>query len=293
MGNSFGTLYRVTTFGESHGHAVGVVIDGCPAGVELSLEKVQQTLNRRRPGTSKLVSPRQEKDRIVCISGLDKNLTLGTPLTLLVYNKDTAPADYDKLTHTYRPSHADYTTQQKYGILASSGGGRASARETIGRVAAASVAEQILAQVLPKLQVVAFVESIHQVKANNLNLATLSKEVVDQFELRCPDEKAHQKMKTLVRHVQSLGDSVGGVIRCLIQNMPVGLGSPVFDKLQADLAKALMSIPASRGFEIGSGFSACGLMGSEHNDEFYMSEGRVRTKTYHSGGSQGGISNGE
>lgn len=293
MGNTFGQLYRITTFGESHGKAVGVVIDGCPAGAKISMEIIQDDLNRRRPGVGPYVSARQEKDRVVCLSGLENNTTLGTPLTLLVYNKDQKQADYSSLQNKYRPSHADYTTEVKYGLRASSGGGRASARETIGRVAAASVAEQILADELPKLEVVAFVESMHHITVQDISVQSLTRKKIDAFELRCPEEKTHAAMKALLAKVKSAGDSVGGVIRCVIKNPPKGLGEPVFDKLQADLAKALMSLPATKGFEIGSGFLGSRMLGSEHNDEFYLDQGEIRTTTNHSGGVQGGISNGE
>jgi chorismate synthase len=291
MGNSFGHIYRVTTFGESHGGAVGVVIDGCPPGYRIDLEKVQTWLDRRRPGQSHLASPRDEKDRVECLSGLIENVTLGTPLTLIVRNEDMKQDHYSDLTQVYRPSHADYTTDAKYGIRAASGGGRASARETIGRVAAAAVAEQILEAMIPGFAVVGMVDRVKDIQAEIP--AQLSRAAVESNALRCADEANRKAMEALILQAKKTGDSVGGTIVCVIQNCPAGLGEPVFDKLEADLAKAMMSLPASKGFEVGLGFQSTYLLGSEHNDAFEMRDGRVRTSSNRSGGIQGGISNGE
>ncbi len=291
MANAFGEIFRVTTFGESHGGAVGVVIDGCPPAHKIDLEKVQAFLDRRRPGQSHLASPRNEKDRVECLSGLVDGITLGTPLTLIVRNEDMKKDHYDDLSGVYRPSHADYTTDLKYGVKAPTGGGRASARETIGRVAAAAVAEQILAKLVPDLRVVACVDRVKDVAA------TLDKKItraeVDATPLRCPDSRVQKAMEDLIVAARDQGDSVGGSIACFIYNCPGGLGEPVFDKLEADLAKAMLSLPASKGFEVGSGFAGTYLYGSEHNDAFVVKDGKISTSSNRSGGIQGGISNGE
>lgn len=293
MANSFGHLFRVTSFGESHGGGVGVVIDGCPAGYSISIPKIQAFLDRRRPGQSVLSSPRQEKDQVVCLSGLEEGKTLGTPIALVVYNKDAKKDHYSDMAKVFRPSHADYTTEVKYGIRPSSGGGRASARETIARVAAAALAEQILEELCPSLKVFAYVESVKDLKADAIDPYGLSREKIDEHILRCPDEEIREKMSALILDAKKRGDSVGGCIRCFCISPPKGLGEPVFDKLEADLAKAMMSLPASKGFEIGEGFAATQLYGSEHNDEFEVRNEEIRTKTNFSGGIQGGISNGE
>jgi len=294
MGNTFGKLFAVTTFGESHGGAVGVVIDGCPPGHPIDLTKVQTWLDRRRPGQSALTSPRAELDQVECLSGMENGVTLGTPLTLMVRNTDAKPAHYGDLTSVYRPSHADFTTEAKFGLRAASGGGRASARETIGRVAAAAVAEQILATLAPNLKVVAFVSSVKDLSASISTTDPIDRATVERHPLRCPDDKARAAMEKLILATKAAGDSVGGTIDCFIDGCPVGLGEPVFDKLEADLAKAVMSLPATKGFEVGHGFAATKLYGSEHNDAFTTDpNGRVRTVTNRSGGIQGGISNGE
>ena len=293
MSNTFGTLFRVTSFGESHGPAVGVVIDGCPPGHFIDVLKIQAFLDRRRPGQNILTSPRKELDRIQCVSGLEDGVTLGTPITLLVENKDRKTEDYKQLENIFRPSHADYTTQSKFGLRSKSGGGRASARETLGRVAAASVAEQILTKLMPNFKVIAYVESIKNLRIPEQDPFSLCRESLCENWLVCPDEQVRLKMEELIIKVKNEGDSVGGVIRCFCLNPPVGLGEPVFDKLEADLAKAMMSLPATKGFEIGEGFSATEMLGSEHNDAYTMIQQRVRTKSNHSGGIQGGISNGE
>lgn len=293
MDNTFGLLFRVSTFGESHGGGVGVVIDGCPAGHELSLDRVQEFLDRRRPGQSHLSTPRSELDEVTCLSGLSNNITLGTPIALFVRNKDAKKDHYSDLSEVYRPSHADYVTDAKFGIKAPSGGGRASARETIGRVAAAAVAEQILEALIPGFKVVAYVESVKNIRASCDTPENITRNQVEATPLRCPDSNVQSQMEKLIVDAKKSGDSVGGVIFCGISHCPVGLGGPVFDKLEADLAKAMMSLPASKGFEVGSGFSATQYLGSEHNDAFEIRQGDVRTKTNRSGGIQGGISNGE
>ncbi|MDD1422597.1 chorismate synthase, partial [Dolichospermum sp. ST_sed1] len=251
-------------------------------------------LNRRRPGQNHLTTPRQEPDQVVCLSGMEDQKTLGTPLTLIVYNQDKKPEDYSKMSQSFRPSHADFTTQIKYGIRAKSGGGRSSARETIARVISGAVAEQILEAKLPQMKIIAWVESIHSIRLESVDFSTLSRQKIDQYITRCPDDETHKKMEQVIIEAKKKGDSVGGVIRCIVLNPPIGLGSPVFDKLEAELAKAMMSLPATKGFEIGSGFNSTTMFGSQHNDEFFIdADGAVRTKTNNSGGIQGGISNGE
>jgi chorismate synthase len=298
MSSRFGQLFSVTTFGESHGGGVGVVIDGCPAGLALDLEYVQAQLDRRRPGQSALTSPRDEKDRVELLSGLDpeSGKTLGTPLALLVRNENQKSKDYGNLANLYRPSHADYTYEAKYGLRAVAGGGRASARETIGRVASGAVAEQLL-RALADVEIVAWVASVADVEAGPVDEANVSRADVDSNDVRCPDAAAAARMIEAIEAARHDRDSVGGVVRCVVRNVPPGLGEPIFDKLTADLAKAMMSLPATRGFEIGEGFAATRLRGSQHNDPFYAepAEGapRVRTRTNRSGGIQGGISNGE
>lgn len=293
MPNTFGHTFRITTFGESHGGAVGVVIDGCPAGYPIDLGKVQGWLDRRRPGQSKLSSPRQEKDQVECLSGLEHGRTLGTPIALMVRNEDQVPAHYADMKDTFRPSHADYTTWAKFGIRARSGGGRASARETIGRVAAAAIAEQILTAKLPDFRCVAWVDSVKGARAEVSDPGSVRRGEVEAHILRCPDAKNRDALEQIITDAQKAGDTVGGTIACAISGVPVGLGDPVFDKLEADLAKAMMSLPASKGFEVGLGFAASELFGSEHNDAFTIRDGRIRTTTNRSGGIQGGISNGE
>ncbi len=293
MGNTFGQVFRITSFGESHGGAVGVVIDGCPPGHRIDLDRVQGWLDRRRPGQSHLASPRAELDRVECLSGLVNGITLGTPLTLIVRNQDMKQDHYSDLQDVYRPSHADFTTDVKYGLKAPSGGGRASARETIGRVAAAAVAEQVLAQLIPGFSVLGFVDRVKDVQADVSKASTYTRTDVEAHPLRCPDEKQRPAMEKLIVEAQKAGDSVGGTIFCGIHHCPAGLGEPVFDKLEADLAKAMLSLPASKGFEVGMGFASTYLYGSEHNDAFVKEGEKIRTATNRSGGIQGGISNGE
>ena len=292
MGNSFGQLFRITTFGESHGGGIGVVIDGCPPMIEVSEAEIQRELDRRRPGQSKITTQRKEEDRCEILSGLFEGKTLGTPIGILVRNKDARPEDYAAMAKTFRPSHADFTYEAKYGIRNWQGGGRASARETIGRVAAGAVARKILRGFYPKIDIVAYVAQIHELTAK-VDRSKVKASDVDSNIVRCPDKAAAKKMISLIEKTRAEGDSLGGVIECVVRNTPVGLGEPVFDKLEADFAKGMLSLPATKGFEIGSGFSATRMRGSEHNDPFEMRGGTVRTATNFSGGIQGGISNGE
>jgi chorismate synthase len=292
MGSSFGTLFRISTFGESHGGGVGVIVDGCPPRLAVDLAAIQAELDRRRPGQSRITTPRQEEDRVDILSGLLDGLTLGTPIAMVVRNKDQRPQDYQEMAVAFRPSHADATYQAKYGIQARSGGGRASARETIGRVAAGSIAKQLLAQA-KGTEVLAWVQRIHTIEAQ-INPQEVCLEQVESNIVRCPDSAAAEQMVERIEAIGREGDSCGGLITCVVRRPPIGLGMPVFDKLEADLAKAVMSLPATKGFEIGSGFGGTLLKGSEHNDAFLPSEaGQLRTATNNSGGIQGGISNGE
>src|SRR2546422_4392701 len=292
MGNSFGQLFRVTTFGESHGGGIGVVIDGCPPKIEISQVDIQRELDRRRPGQSKITTQRQEEDRCEILSGIFEGKTLGTPIGILVRNKDARPQDYAATKEKFRPSHADFTYEAKYGIRNWQGGGRASARETIGRVAGGAIARKVLTTLFPKIEVVAFVRQIHQIVAE-INRSKVKIADVEASIVRCPDKAVAKNMIDLIEKTRADGDSLGGVIECVARNVPAGLGEPVFDKLEADLAKAMLSLPATKGFEIGSGFAGTRLTGAAHNDPFYMDGARVRTRTNHSGGVQGGISNGE
>ena len=292
MGSTFGHLFRITTFGESHGGGVGVVIDGCPPNIEITLAGIQTELDRRRPGQSRITTPRQEEDRCEILSGIFENKTLGTPISILVRNKDARPADYADVAKSFRPSHADFTYEAKYGIRNWQGGGRASARETIGRVAAGAVATGVLRSFWPALEIVGWVTQVHEIQAQ-IDRATVTRENVEQNIVRCPDGAAAEKMIALIEQARAEGDSLGGVIECVVRNLPAGLGEPVFDKLEADLARAMLSLPATKGFEIGSGFAATRMRGSQHNDAFEMEGERVRTSTNRSGGIQGGISNGE
>ncbi|XGW00629.1 MAG: chorismate synthase [Leptolyngbya sp. BL-A-14] len=292
MGNTFGHLFRITTFGESHGGGVGVVIDGCPPRLEISVEEIQAELNRRRPGQSKITTPRNEADQCEILSGIFDGKTTGTPIALLVRNKDQRSQDYDEMAVKYRPSHADATYDAKYGIRNWQGGGRSSARETIGRVAAGAIAKKILHQVAG-VEIIGYVKRIKDLEGV-VDPETVTLEQVESNIVRCPDQEAADRMIDLIEQVRKEGDSIGGVVECVARQVPKSLGMPVFDKLEADLAKGVMSLPASKGFEIGSGFAGTLLTGSEHNDEFYTDEhGNIRTVTNRSGGVQGGISNGE
>jgi chorismate synthase len=292
MGNTFGQLFRITTFGESHGGGIGVVIDGCPPKIDISEAEIQRELDRRRPGQSRITTQRKEEDRCEILSGIFEGKTLGTPIAMLVRNKDARPEDYPAIAKTFRPSHADFTYEAKYGIRNWQGGGRASARETIGRVAAGAIARRVLRTIFPKIDIVAYVAQIHEIAAK-IDMGKVEISDVDTNIIRCPDKAAAKKMISLIEKTRADGDSLGGMIECVIRNAPAGLGEPVFDKLEADLAKAMLSLPATKGFEIGSGFSAIRMRGSEHNDPFEMRGGKVRTATNFSGGIQGGISNGE
>jgi chorismate synthase len=292
MSNTFGQLFRVTTFGESHGGGIGVVIDGCPPRIEISEAEIQRELDRRRPGQSKVTTQRKEEDQCEILAGVFEGKTLGTPIAILVRNKDARPEDYIEIASKFRPSHGDYTYEAKYGIRNWQGGGRASARETIGRVAAGAIAKKTLSALYEDFDLVAYVTQIHEVRAK-IDRSTVKMSDVEKNVVRCPDAAAAKKMISLVEEIRDAGDSVGGVIECVARGVPPGLGEPVFDKLEADLAKAMLSLPAAKAFEIGSGFGATRMRGSQHNDAFETRAGRVRTTTNNSGGVQGGISNGE
>lgn len=301
--STFGSIFRVTTYGESHCKSVGCIVDGVPPGLELTEADIQPQLTRRRPGQSALSTPRNEADAVHIQSGTENGKTLGTPIGLMVMNKDHRPHDYSETDVYPRPSHADYTYLAKYGIKASSGGGRSSARETIGRVAAGAIAEKILT-LANGVEIVAFVSAIGSVAMDRdprsqkfLNLLnTITREDVDNAgPIRCPDPEVSQQMVEQVEKYRDSKDSIGGIVTCVIRNVPVGLGEPAFDKLEAMIAHAMLSIPATKGFEIGSGFVGTTIPGSQHNDPFFVDPetGRFRTKTNNSGGIQGGISNGE
>ncbi|MEJ2478309.1 MAG: chorismate synthase [Desulfobacterales bacterium] len=292
MSSSFGTLFRVTTFGESHGQGVGAVIDGCPPQMPLDETDIQPQLDRRRPAQSELTTPREEADRVAILSGVDNGITLGTPIALMVKNTDQRPADYRRMRSVPRPSHADYTYRMKYGIQASSGGGRASARETVGRVAAGAVAEKFLSKRYG-IEIVAWVSAVADIEAPSPELLSVSRKDVDRSAVRCPDTDAADKMHAAILAAQKAGDSLGGIISCVCRNIPAGLGEPLFDKIEALLAQAMLSIPATKGFEIGSGFAGSSMKGSAHNDVFIKKGAQLGTKTNYSGGVQGGISNGE
>jgi chorismate synthase len=317
MGNSFGTMFRVTTFGESHGPAVGVVVDGCPPRLPIAVEEIQRELDRRRPGQSAITTQRREADVVEILSGVHDGLTLGTPIALLVRNADQRSGDYDEMRTKFRPSHADFTYQAKYGVRAWEGGGRASARETIGRVAAGVLARKALAAA-GAIDIVAWVQRVQDLEVD-VDTSEVTRDAVESNIVRCPDGPTATKMIALIDDARKAGDSLGGVVEAVARGVPPGLGAPVFDKLDADLAKAMLSLPAAKGFEIGSGFAGTRLTGSQHNDPFYdasaepgsarrstsregvgtlpgsplVGGGRVRTRSNRSGGVQGGISNGE
>ena len=292
MSSTFGTLFRVTTFGESHGRAVGCIVDGCPARIPLAESDLQPQLDRRRPGSSALTTPRQESDTVSILSGVEHGLTLGTPIALSIPNADTRPGDYADMESVPRPSHADFTYAEKYGLRARSGGGRASARETAARVAAGALAEKMLAAFSP-VEIVAWVESVGQLDAPRPDLSAVSRTDVDATPVRCPDPHTAPRMIAAIENARDAGDSLGGVIACVCRGLPPGWGDPVFDKLTARLAHAMMSIPATRGFEIGEGFHASRMRGSQHNDPFEAAPGGgIRPASNRCGGIQGGISNG-
>ena len=291
-GNTFGKQFRITTFGESHGGGVGVVVDGCPPRLELTDDDIQIELDRRRPGQSRLVTQRQEADRVEIFSGVFEGRTIGSPIGMLVRNEDARSGAYDDMRTAYRPSHADWTTEAKYGIRNWQGGGRASARETIGRVAGGAIARKLISQVAG-IEVLSWVSSVHGIEAN-VNSATVTREEVEADPTRCPEPAAAKLMTTAIEDARKDGNSLGGVVTCLVRNMTSGLGEPVFDKLDAELAKGLMSLPAAKGFEIGSGFAGTLMTGRDHNDPFVPGpNGKPSTSTNNSGGVQGGISNGE
>ena len=287
-GNSFGKIFCLTSFGESHGSVVGGVIDGCPAGLQIDLERVQRELDRRRPGQSEYTTARDESDTVIFLSGIFEGSTTGTPIGFQVANKDQRSKDYTAIKDTYRPSHADYVYDAKYGRRDYRGGGRSSARETVVRVAAGAIARQLLEK--DGIEIRAFVSQIGDVSVSEpLEYLDLSK---PENEIRCPDEVATREMRNRIKEARESGDSLGGIITCVVRNVPPGLGEPVFDKLHADLGKAMLSINAVKGFEIGSGFRAATMRGSQHNDAFENQGGKIRTRTNFSGGIQGGISNG-
>ncbi len=292
MSSIFGHTFRISTFGESHGGGVGVVIDGCPPLLALTAADIQKELDRRRPGQSEITTPRNEADRCDILSGTFEGTTLGTPIAILVRNEDARPEAYAEMAQKYRPSHADYTSEAKYGIRNWQGGGRSSARETIGRVAGAAVARKVIQSLVPGFEVVSYVKSIQHLNAQ-VEPETVTTAQVESNIVRTADPDMVEPMIELIKQVRSEGNSVGGVVECVIRGCPAGLGEPVFDKLEADLAKAMLSLPATKGFEIGSGFEGTRLTGLEHNDHFRMDHGMVRTRTNRSGGIQGGISNGE
>jgi chorismate synthase len=291
MSSTFGHLFRSTTFGESHGIGVGVVIDGCPSKLPITAEEIQFELDRRRPGQSKIVTQRQEADQVEILSGIESGLTTGTPIALLVRNQDQRSRDYDELRDKFRPSHADFTYDAKYGLRSVSGGGRASARETIGRVAAGAIAKKLL-QLHFDVEILAWVDQVQHIKAT-VNPESLTLAQIESNIVRCPDQATAEQMIAHIESIRKQGDSVGGIVRAIARGVPTGWGEPIFDKLEADLAKALLSLPASKGFEIGSGYSGTLLRGSEHNDPYRSDDHQtVYTTTNHSGGIQGGISNG-
>jgi chorismate synthase len=291
MGSSFGTLFRIATWGESHGGSVGVVVDGCPAGLPLTVEEIQRELDRRRPGQSAITTPRKEPDQVSLLSGVHEGRTLGTPIAMNVLNKDARPSAYSEMKFTYRPSHADFTYDAKYGRRMAEGGGRSSARETIGRVAAGAIASKLL-RLHGNIRIVSWIEAIHDIEMP-VPGGEITREAVEATPVRCPHPATAEAMIARIKEIRSQGDSIGGRIRCEVYGLPPGLGEPVFDRLEADLAKAMLSLPATKGFEIGSGFAGTRLKGSEHNDAFENREGRIRTRTNRAGGVLGGISSGE
>ena len=289
MGNTFGNLFKLTSFGESHGSMIGGIIEGCPAGLEINKGLIQKDLDRRKPGQSKVTSPRKEDDKVQLLSGIFEGKSTGTPIGFLIPNINSKSQDYSNIKDVFRPSHADYTYEEKYGLRDYRGGGRSSARETACRVVAGSIAKQLLNNYGIKIS--AYVSSIGNIFADEKNM-DLNKDY-DSNIVRCPDNDASEKMINLITELKSKGNTVGGQIKCIINGVKPGLGQPVFDKLHADLGKAMLSINAVKGFEYGSGFSGSKMTGSVHNDEFIVENGNVSTKTNNSGGIQGGISNGE
>jgi chorismate synthase len=289
MSNSYGTLFRITTFGESHGPAIGVIIDGCPAGLLIDDAFIQSELDRRKPGQSKITTQRKEDDVFRILSGTFEGKSTGTPIAIVIENQDQRSKDYSHIAETFRPSHADFTYESKYGVRDYRGGGRSSARETAARVAAGAIAKLLLAT--EGVQINAFVSQVGEIEAPHYASLDLGK--TEDNIVRCPDPATAEKMIALIDKVRLDRDTVGGIVTCVVKNTPVGLGEPVFDKLHAELGKAMLSINAVKGFEYGSGFEGIKMRGSQHNDEFFNDGGRIRTKTNYSGGIQGGISNGE
>lgn len=289
-GNSIGHIFRLSTFGESHGLAIGGIIDGCPAGLQMDYSFIQNELNRRRPGQSPITTQRKEEDEVEFLSGIFEDKTTGTPIAFIIYNKDQQSSDYDHLKNTFRPSHADYTYDKKYGIRDHRGGGRSSARETATRVVGGAIAKLILAHV--GIEITAFVSQIGNV-ATDINFTKIDPSLIESSPVRCPEAAKSEEMVALIDKLKKEGDTIGGTITCIVSKMPVGLGEPVFDKLHADLAKAIMSINAVKGFEYGSGFSAVTMRGSEDNDKFIFTGNSITTESNNSGGIQGGISNGQ
>ncbi|AKD03229.1 chorismate synthase [Pontibacter korlensis] len=291
MSNSYGKLFRITTFGESHGAAVGVIVDGCPAGLEISIEEIQHALDRRRPGQSDITTPRKEEDKVTILSGIFEGRTTGTPIAMVVNNKDQHSHDYSHVEHAFRPSHADYTYTAKYGTRDYRGGGRSSARETVARVAAGALAAKLLLH--HGITVQSYVSQVGSIKLRK-SYDKLDLSQIDSNKVRCPDGKTAARMIGVVEEARDNLDTIGGVVSCVVKGVPAGLGEPVFDKLHAELGKAMLSINAVKGFEYGSGFEGVKMRGSEHNDQFYTDEqGNIRTHTNNSGGIQGGISNGQ
>ncbi|MCB0507321.1 MAG: chorismate synthase [Bacteroidetes bacterium] len=289
-GNSFGEIFKITTFGESHGVALGVIIDGCPAGLEIDTAFIQQELDRRKPGQSNIVTQRKEADEFEILSGIFEGKTQGTPIALIIRNEDQKSKDYAHIKDSFRPSHADFTYETKYGVRDYRGGGRSSARETAARVAAAAIAKQLLAHF--NIQINAYVSQVGVIKLEK-DYSTVDLSKTEDNIVRCPDAETADKMIELIKEIKKDGDTIGGLVSCVIKGVPVGLGEPVFDKFHADLGKAMLSINAAKGFEYGSGFAGTTLRGSEHNDIFYTDEqNQIKTKTNYSGGIQGGISNG-
>ncbi len=291
MANTFGKLFQISTWGESHGGGIGVVVDGCPPGLSVTAEDIQEELDRRRPGQSEITTARKESDAVRIVSGLFEGRTLGTPIAMYIPTSDARPEAYEEMKTKYRPSHADFTYQEKFGIRNHEGGGRSSARETAGRVAAGAIAKKVLKEA-GNVDIIAYVEKIHTIVAPAADHFPTIEEV-DRTPVRCPHSETAEKMIERIKSIRKKGNSVGGVILCRAQNLPTGLGEPVFDRLEADLAKAMLSLPATKGFEVGSGFAGTDMTGADHNDIFVNREGTIRTQTNNSGGVQGGISNGE
>ncbi len=289
MGNSYGKIFRITTFGESHGPAIGVIIDGCPAGLAIDEAFIQSELGRRKPGQSRITTQRKEDDTLKILSGVFEGVATGMPIAMTIENQDQRSKDYSHIAESFRPSHADYTYQRKYGLRDYRGGGRSSARETAARVAAGAVAKLLLKE--NEITIQGYVSQVGDIKAPPFDTLDLSR--TEENIVRCPDDATAEKMIALIDQVRLDRDTIGGIVTCVIKNVPVGLGEPVFDKLHAELGKAMLSINAVKGFEYGSGFEGIKMRGSQHNDAFYREGDRIRTKTNYSGGIQGGISNGE